>query len=367
MSRMDNGKIPFIPGLKLCECFSMEVVNPLLEQLFPGLLYTACLIGYGSDVIGCDTPMSRDHLWGPRLILFLPEGEFEDQREKVDACLRSQLPHMFLGYPTSFSPPNEEGTRLLDATLTGPVDHLIEITTIPAYFDRELGSRAWQSPASADWLSFSEHRLLTLTAGGVFHDDLGLQSIRERLAYYPKDVWLYLLASAWSEIGQEEPFVGRCGDNGDDLGSRIIAARLAQTCMRLAFLLERRYAPYSKWFGTLFSRLAIGQELLPHLTAALEASHWKDRETALCRTYEVLASALNALDIIPTVEARCSAFHNRPFQVIHGDQIAAQLQRKIEDPVLKRLGLYGSVNQFSQSTDLLENNSALVKLRDLYG
>ena len=92
---------------------------------------------------------------------------------------------------------------------------------------------------------------------------------RAQLAYYPPDVWRYLLACQWEHIGQEEPFVGRTAEAGDDLGSRLLAAKMARCVMRLAFLLERRYAPYSKWLGTAFSRLETAAGLSAHLAAAL--------------------------------------------------------------------------------------------------
>ena len=42
---------------------------------------------------------------------------------------------------------------------------------------------------------------------------------------------------------------------GDELGSAVLGARLVESAMRLAFLMERTYAPYVKWFGTAFARL----------------------------------------------------------------------------------------------------------------
>jgi hypothetical protein len=109
---------------------------------------------------------------------------------------------------------------------------------------------------------------LTATAGKVFHDGLGeLTAARARLAYYPQAVWLYLLAAQWTRIGQEEAFMGRCGDAGDDLGSAIVAARLVRDLIRLCLLMERTYAPYIKWLGTAFGRLRSGQDVAPVLTA----------------------------------------------------------------------------------------------------
>ena len=46
-------------------------------------------------------------------------------------------------------------------------------------------------------------RLLALTGGKIFHDDLGIEEIRRRFTYYPHDVWLYLMAVQWELIAQE--------------------------------------------------------------------------------------------------------------------------------------------------------------------
>ncbi len=358
---------PFLPGLELSRRFYQEAVRPLLDDHFPDLPHTAGLIGFGSDVIGCDTPMSRDHMWGPRLVLLLGKAGFAEKRAAVNAVLRRGLPHTFLGYPVDFGGPDGVGVRIMAPGCTGEVEHLVEISTIAAFFDRELGAGRWQDPSPADWLTFSEQRLLTLTTGGVWHDDLGLAEIRTRLATYPHGLWLYLLACQWSQIGQEEPFVGRTSESGDELGSRLIAARLVGSAMRLAFLLERRYAPYSKWFGTHFQRLGLAPRLLPHLQAALVAGDWQSREAGLCAAYELLVEQHNTLGLTKAVETKCSRFHDRPFRVIHADEIAARLQAAIGDEQIRGWGLWGSVNQFSPSTDLLEDVAGLGRLRGLYG
>ena len=65
---------PFVPGLELGRRFYAEVVRPLLDEDFPGLRHAAAHLGGGSDVLGFDTAMSRDHDWGPAVTLFLPEA-----------------------------------------------------------------------------------------------------------------------------------------------------------------------------------------------------------------------------------------------------------------------------------------------------
>jgi hypothetical protein len=65
----------FIPGLKLSELYYNEAIRPLLDKHFPGLAHSAALVGFGSDVIGFDTPLSIDHGWGPRLVLKAVQSE----------------------------------------------------------------------------------------------------------------------------------------------------------------------------------------------------------------------------------------------------------------------------------------------------
>ena len=96
----------FIPGLKLGEDFFREAVKPVIEKNFPGLQYTAALIGSGSEILGFDTAMSSDHHWGPRAMLFLSETDLAQHRDALHTAFATQLPYTFRGYSTHFSPPD---------------------------------------------------------------------------------------------------------------------------------------------------------------------------------------------------------------------------------------------------------------------
>jgi hypothetical protein len=356
-----------ISGLELSRRYYQEAVQPILAEQFPGLAHAAALIGYGSDVIGCDDFRSRDHQWGPRMVLFLPEEGFQARRAEVDQALRKGLPHSMCGYPTSFKEGEEAGVRHMRPVSEEEVDHLIELWTIPAYFEKEIGWDTHRPPETADWLSFSEHKLLTLTSGGVWHDDLGLSEMRAQLAYYPEPVWRYILAAQWMKIGQEEPFVGRTAEAGDQLGSRILAARMVEAVVVLAFLLEKTYAPYSKWLGTRFGHLRLAPALLPHLHGALAAGDYPACEEHLCAAYGVCAERLNELAIIPPVSSQVSYFFSRPFRVIHGGEIAEKIMQTIPDLGIARLpSLVGSVNQVSSSTDVISYAEVCRRMKALY-
>src|SRR5258707_9689481 len=101
----------FIPGLKLSKLFYQQEVRPILNKEFPKLRYSAALIGWGSEVLGFDTPISRDHHWGPRVLLFLSENNYRELRDPVDRALSLHLPYQFMGYSTNYSKPEPNGVR----------------------------------------------------------------------------------------------------------------------------------------------------------------------------------------------------------------------------------------------------------------
>jgi hypothetical protein len=245
-----------ILGLELARRFYFEAVLPIVEATCPALVHSAARIGHGSDVLGFDDDVSQDHDWGPRLELFLAPADRDRCAERLAAALASELPHGFLGYSTSFGLDKDGVGVLIEVDEGDPVAHRVEILELGEWCEDMLGFDPRAGVGWLDWLATSSHRLAEVTGGSVFHDGLGeLGHIRTALAWYPHDVWLYVLASQWRRIAQEEAFVGRCRQVGDELGARLVAARLVRDLVRLCLLMERRYPPYSKWLGTAFDRL----------------------------------------------------------------------------------------------------------------
>jgi len=162
-----------------------------------------------------------------------------------------------------------------------------------------------------------------------------------------------VLACQWQRISQEEPFVGRCGEVGDELGSAVVTARLVRDLMRLCLLINRTYPPYSKWLGSAFARLPAADRLGATLTAALTAGNWHDREHHLVIAYETTAALHNNLGLTTPVDPRVRPFHNRPFRVLHAERFTQALIRSIDDPTLRALPLTGAIDQFVDNTDAL--------------
>ena len=355
------------PAFELSERFYQEAVRPILAARFPDLGYSAAHLGHGSDVLGFDTDRSTDHGWGPKVTLFVAEADQPRYQEAIVRVLAETLPYELLGYPTHFAEPEVDGGRLAPIA-NGPISHGVRVATVRGFFTRLLGIDPSGEIDLIDWLVLPEQRLRAATAGRVFHDGLGaLEPMRDKLRSFPRDVWLYRLACQWRRIEQEEPFVGRCGDVGDELGSRLIAARLVHDLMGLGFLMERTYAPYSKWFGTAFGRLACAATLTPIFERVLSAPTWREREAQLSLAYEAVATMHNALAITEPLPTHVSPFHSRPYLVIHGDRFVAAIRAAIQYEAVRRLPPHvGAVDQFANSTDVLSYPERSARLAAVY-
>ncbi|MGO8961390.1 MAG: DUF4037 domain-containing protein [Streptosporangiaceae bacterium] len=341
----------FLPGLELARLFYFEAVRPLLDQEFPRLRHAAGLMGPGSEMLGFDSARSTDHNWGPRLQVFLTDEDAVTVAEALSRMLAAKLPAEFRGYPTRFAASGAEGE---------PASHWVAVASLRQWMSRALGFDPTTEVQIRDWLATPTQVLAELTGGAVFHDGLagspggGLVAVRERLAWYPHDVWLYILASQWQRIAQEEAFPGRCAEVDDELGSALVTSRLARDLMRLVLLMDRRYPPYSKWLGSAFARTDAGNAMLPTLVAAMSATTWPDRERNLCCALEAAARLHNALGVTPPVDPGVRpSYYQRPFRVLDSARFVGALRDAIADEKLRELPPIGAIDQFVDSTDAL--------------
>jgi hypothetical protein len=358
----------FTPGLELCRAFHVEVVGPLLAEEFPGLRYSAALLGTGSEVLGFDTVRSTDHHWGPRLQVFLDPAIHQTHAQAIKEMLARRLPVSFRGYPTNWGPPDEGGVQLLVPVEQGAVNHRVNLLTIDTYMRALLGFDSRASIGLQDWLLTPSQMLLSVTAGAVYHDGLGeLEPIRAKLTWYPHDLWLYLIACQWIRTAQEEAFVGRCVEIGDELGSRVVIARLVRDLIKLSFLFERRYAPYSKWLGTAFAGLRSAGLLLPMLKRALASEDPQTREEQLAAAFEFVAVHHNGLAITEFVEPTSRPYGGRSYRVLRAERFAEATRRAIRDEAVLALPAgVGSIDQFVESTDVLSRPQRARRLSSIY-
>ncbi|MBU6451081.1 MAG: DUF4037 domain-containing protein [Cyanobacteria bacterium REEB67] len=141
-----------------------------------------------------------------------------------------------------------------------------------------------------------------------------------------------MLAAGWTRIEQEQHLMGRAGFVGDEIGSAVIGARLVRDIMRLCFLMEKRYAPYPKWFGTAFQKLHCAPLISKNLESSLAAISWEVRQQCLKPAYETIARMHNKLHITDPLNETTRSFHERQFIVMSMGAFSEAILQKIEDP-----------------------------------
>jgi hypothetical protein len=328
-------------GLDLARGLYEEVVGPALT-----VPHTACLIGEGSEVIGFDTDRSTDHEWGPRLQVLVGEEAIASTRIAVEET----LPDTFRGLPTRWF-----------SLAAGQITNHIDVDTTERWLAQHLPTLP-ADPDLAHWLAAPQQHLLQLTAGQVFRDDLGvLTHRRQTYAWYPDDLWRWLLASQWHLIGNTEPLLGRTIDSGDRRGARLLTARLCQLVMEMAYLQQRRYQPYPKWIGAGFQRLPPARVLGPLLDVALDQEPTLRPDGPLQQALLVLATGHNALELSVPVEATITDFTVgvndavRPFPVLNTPAFIDATVTSITDPALAKLPRVGALDQLTHGDDQLIN------------
>lgn len=332
----------FIPGIELSRHFYEEVVCKLVE-----VPHAAALIGEGSEVLGFDQPRSADHSWGPRLQLFVHPSEIEN----VSLAIERGLPAEYKGYPVPFY-----------CWKTGTVRHHVEVTELDSWLSSQLRIDSGTELTPQTWLSMPQQHLLQFTSGAVFEDDRGeLSGMRKRLAWYPDDVWLWMMASQWHFIGNTEHLLGRTAEANDRRGSMLVACRLVRLIMELCFLQERRYWPYLKWFGSAFAKLAVAPAIGPILDTILEATDPSTRENGVTRALEIAAEKHNGLGLtvaVPPVFEDFKVGINdavRPYRVLNAGSYVEACRSAIVDRKLGKLLPVGAIDQLTHADDALFN------------
>jgi Domain of unknown function (DUF4037) len=188
------------------------------------------------------------------------------------------------------------------------------------------------------------------------------------LPIFPQDVWLYKIACQWVRVGQEQAFVGRCGDVGDDIGSRIITARLARDVMRLCFLVERRYVPSQVVRGGFRAAVVREGDWSTGRRGAKGRRSARPRNgppwglsacrRVACATRQSRRAQGKGHDLLraepPPRRFTVRIAPPRDFEVINAGELAEVIRKEIHDPEIAALGFSGAIDQFSDSTDLVD-------------
>ena len=310
-------------GIELAEKFYIEYGAPMLKERFSELagLIAVGIAGGGSECLGYDDELSRDHDFEAGFCIFLPDESLVDR--KTEFALEraySKLPSEFMGYKRPQLGP-VGGSRHGVIRIS---DFLMSKTGKP---DGEL--------SLDEWFFVPEQSLLEATDGKIFYDGLGaISEARKKLAYLPEDVRLKKLAGELLMMGQAGQYnYGRCAARGDGGAAQLALAEFAKSTIHAVCLLEKRYMPYYKW-----SFRALGDSV---------------SFSTLCDRLEYLISSPNTCDEVEkkqkAVESICADIISELARQGLSDLCsqdaeahAYDVNRRIKDPELRNLHiLYG--------------------------
>lgn len=170
-------------GMEISRIFYARYVQPMLERDFASErhLIAVGLAGQGSECLGFDDELSRDHDFGPGVCLWIPRSEAGDLGARL-AEAYGRLPQDIPECETS-AICSERGSRVGVLTIEGFYESLIGRPDPPASF--------------MDWLRIPERYLSQTCSGEVFSDPLGsFSAVRNvLLGFYPDDVLKKKLAA----------------------------------------------------------------------------------------------------------------------------------------------------------------------------
>ncbi|MBO4900130.1 MAG: DUF4125 family protein [Lachnospiraceae bacterium] len=249
-----------VKGLNICRAYYEEIVKPFIEKEYPELKgkVTAGLFGEGSDAYGWDDTESRDHDWGPGVILLINNKSDYDrfgQKLQSDLVALAEKTPEFRGFKpdTDSMSKGRRGvfsTRDYYSGLIGTqlTDYQLRTAGI-------LSGEATDAPYSAEeicnlYLSIPEYSLAAVVNGEVWDDPAGeVTSIRKKLTeYYPEELWRRMLVQNIALFSQNAQYnYLRQKRRADNVSASMLLAEGMKCAARIAYILEKKYAPHDKW------------------------------------------------------------------------------------------------------------------------
>lgn len=237
-------------GLELSQKYYETYGKSMIEERFPDIAdqTAAGLVGYGSECLGFDDEISRDHDYGPSFCIWLPRKTYRQFGEAMQTAYDA-LPKTFLGFSERVEQEQGKGR--------------VGVLCLEDFYRGILG-RETLPETDAQWLMIPEEALATATGGSVFEDRLGaFCAIREGLlGYYPENVWRRNLADALAKAAQAGQYnYARAMRRGERVAAELALSEFVRESMRLVYLLNRTYAPFYKWMHRGLRDLPTGGEI----------------------------------------------------------------------------------------------------------
>ena len=230
-----GGSRPEERGLRLCERYYIAFGKPMLERNFGAVLPRLAigLAGEGSECLGYDDALSRDHDFGAGFCIWVPDDLPEETVQQLRNAY-AVLPKSYCGVSRVAMP---------------EADGRVGVCRQSAFFRRLLGTDGVPE-TEAQWLEIESGMLAAACSGAVFRDDSGsFTAVRRKLSLgYPEEVRLRRLAQALGRMAQCGQYnYPRMRQRGDYATAQLYLIEFCKNAMEACHLLRNQYAPYEKW------------------------------------------------------------------------------------------------------------------------
>ena len=305
-------------GLEIAEKYYLTYGAPMMRDLFPELegIVAAGLVGSGSECLGYDDDVSRDHDFEPGFVLFLPPEEV------VDRSLAFKLERAYAKLPDEFMGLRRNRDVSYDTGRHG-------VVRAADFFRSKVGDPEGDLSLEK-WLTIPEHYLLEATDGKIFRDDLGIVTdVRKKLAYFPEDVRLKKLAGALMLAEQASNYnYERLLTRGDTAAAQLAIGEYVREVISVIFLLARRYKPFYKWQFRALDDLPAYAPLIEDLESLLSTGNTVgeaiEKRSRIRRVNATLSEAIRAEGL-------------SDYDGLHLDAFAYCVNGKIKDPSLRNM------------------------------
>ncbi|WP_195419711.1 DUF4037 domain-containing protein [Collinsella sp. D33t1_170424_A12] len=262
-------------GLELARAYCDAYAESLFDGMPAGLMQRCALglVGPGSECLGFDDEISRDHDFGPGFCIWLEPADFAaygaELQRRYDA-----LPAEFRGYRRVATPLSGQRVGVFDAD---------------AFRLRYTGlDRAPET--SREWLFIPQQLLAEYTAGSVFFDPAGVMACRRGAyqSFYPEQVIRKKVAAECAAMAQAGQYnLPRCIRRHDLVAANAARSQFVTSTMAVMHLFGRVYMPFYKWsFSSLRERVRVPAPVVQNLefiAGAAVGELPQERVELLCR------------------------------------------------------------------------------------
>ncbi len=295
-------------GLELSREFYLQHGKPMLEAAFAPVLdrIAVGLAGEGSECLGFDDGISRDHDFEPGFCLWITQADEREFGFRLERAY-AKLPREFMGLRRSPLSP------------VGGSRH--GVITVEDFYTRFLGA-----PTAPDtlhrWLYTPSASLLAASNGEVFADPLGaFSAVRSvLLAGYPEDIRRKKLAAHALFMAQAGQYnYPRCVARGELGAAQLAVFEFVRHAISAIYLLNNRYEPFYKWAYRGLGQLGI----LGQLADALQALTEMDNTPSNARAKQEIIEDTAALLIVEFEEqglskAACGDLEKHAYSIVDG-------------------------------------------------